>query len=101
MKKFLEFEQSEYKRRLACIQDKMGRDGLSALLLTWRENFRYVTGIYSEIWINLSRPFACWVRSSGDPIVVVADIELAASRANSWLSDLRSYPSNWIAKGPL
>ncbi len=101
MTKYLQFEPAEYKSRLRSIQSRMEERGIDAMLVSWRENFRYLTGIDTEIWVNTSRPLAAWIPRSGRPVPIVADLERDDALVTSWLDDIRSYPSDWAPRGPV
>ncbi|MFQ5872290.1 MAG: M24 family metallopeptidase [Dehalococcoidia bacterium] len=97
--KFPEFPQAEYERRLSEIQRHLQENQIDALLVTSKENFRYITGFYTERWLNLSRPRICWLPKEGQPILVVSDADETDARATSWIEDIRSY-AGWAAEGP-
>ncbi len=99
MSKHLQFSVDDYRARIAALQDQMAHRGIDAILVSSQANFQYLTGIQTEVWVNLSRPMAVWVPSAGLPIAVTADIEHADACITSWLDDVRSYPSDWAPRG--
>jgi len=97
--KYAEFPKSEYENRCAKIQQRMGEEDIDAVLVTSEENFRYITGFYTEYWINLSRPMACWIPKEGEPILIMADIEEYDARETSWIENIQCF-SEWSSSGP-
>ncbi len=86
------FDRAEYVARVARAQDLMAQAGLAALLLTTEPEIRYFTGFLTRFWESPSRPWFVVVPASGDPVAVIPSIG-AALMAQTWITDIRSWPA--------
>lgn len=86
------FTSQEFEARVERAQAIMRHHKLDAVLVTTPANFRYFTGWDSEFWITPTRPFFLIVPLDGLPIAVVPEIG-AASIANTWINDIRTWPA--------
>lgn len=86
------FERGEYAARLGRAQVAMERVGLGAILLTTEPDIRYFTGYLTRFWESPSRPWFLVVPLSGDPVAVIPSIG-AALMAQTWISDIRTWPA--------
>ena len=96
---FPEFPREEYQARLAKLQESMAAEGMDALLIAAEQNYRYLTGHYTETWLNPSRPMACWLPSDGEPVLVVCETEEEWARTTSWVQDIRVYAGLSVGPG--
>lgn len=94
--KELEFEVSEYERRLSAIQKAMHTDRLDAILITSEDHFRYFTGWHSPTWSNLTRPRYAVLPRVGPMVLIVPLSNTIISERTSWVTDVRT----WIAPCP-
>ncbi len=86
------FARGEYAARLARAQVAMDRAGLGAILLTTEPEIRYFTGYLTRFWESPSRPWFLVVPLSGAPVAVIPSIG-AALMAQTWISDIRTWPA--------
>ena len=68
------FCESEFKRRLAMLQNIMIRRNLGAVLFTSESEIRYFTGFMTQFWQSPTRPWYLIILSSGSPIAVIPTI---------------------------
>ncbi len=61
-KAHLPFSESEYKRRLGCLQARMNSDGIDVVLLSSMHNIAYFTGF---LYCTFGRPYAAVITLSG------------------------------------
>ena len=73
------------------MQSCMRRDGIDFVLFCSEPNYRYLTGHYTETWLNPARPMAVWVPLEGAPLAVICESERQWFGQTSWLSDAWSY----------
>lgn len=85
----LEFEISEYQRRLDAAQALMAEKGYDALLLTTYNNFRYFTGHTTHRWMQWTAPTFAVVPRKGRPIALVPGIEAGRIGTNPWIAEFR------------
>ncbi|MBV9634287.1 MAG: aminopeptidase P family protein [Methylobacteriaceae bacterium] len=81
------------EKRLVEVQLALGRAGIDALFVTAEDNFRYLTGFECPTWINAARPRYCIVPAKGDLILIVPTTNLSATRATTWVQDIRTWVS--------
>jgi Xaa-Pro aminopeptidase len=62
------------------------------VFLTIEPEFRYFSGFRSQFWESPTRPWFLVIPASGKPIAVVPEIG-AAGMYQTWLDDIRSWPS--------
>src|SRR5262245_34494515 len=86
-----DFSRKEYEGRLEGLQEQMGARDIDALLVCDKENYRYITGHITEFYFNKARVPMAWVTRSGEPVLVVQEVERLWAQEVSWCSDVRSY----------
>lgn len=82
MKMTLAFPESEFVARLDKVRDALGRAELDALVVTVPENICYLSGFWTPGYHVFQ---ALVVRRSGDPFLVVRNIEVDSVRTKSWI----------------
>lgn len=92
----LVFPASEYRARVARLQEHMGMDGIDALLLTTPADVFYVTGFLTRFWESPARPWFIVLPASGAPVAVIPAIG-ADLMGRTWIADIRT----WIAPDPV
>ena len=96
---FSEFPKHEYESRLNKIQNLMGEEGIDVLLITAKQNYRYITGHYTETWLNPSRPVSCWVPREGEPVLMICESEEGNVGETSWIKEIRTYAGLSVGPG--
>jgi Xaa-Pro aminopeptidase len=86
------FNADEFGRRLSRAQDIMRRHDFDALLFTTPHNFRWATGFASQFWESPTRPWFIILPAGGEPVAVIPEIG-APNMAETWISDIRSWPA--------
>ncbi|MGH1483546.1 MAG: M24 family metallopeptidase [Geminicoccales bacterium] len=86
------FDADEFGRRLSRAQDIMRRHDFDALLFTTPHNFRWATGFASQFWESPTRPWFVILPAGGEPVAVIPEIG-APNMAETWISDIRSWPA--------
>lgn len=86
------FERAEFEQRTARLQDAMAAQRIDAVFFCTEPEFRYFSGFKSQFWESPTRPWFLVVPASGRPIAVVPQIG-AAGFAETWIDDVRSWPS--------
>jgi Xaa-Pro aminopeptidase len=94
------FPASEYRHRVARLQQAMagaGLDGagLDGLLLTCPADVFYVTGFLTRFWESPARPWFVMVPVAGDPVAVIPAIG-AELMGRTWMAHIRT----WDAPDP-
>jgi Xaa-Pro dipeptidase len=92
----LEFELSEYERRLAAAQTLMEQRGLDAIVITSEDHFRYFTGFHSPTWVNLTRPRYAVLPRKGGIVLIIPTSNMIIAERTSWARDVRC----WVAPRP-
>ena len=87
---------SEYIERVRYLQEELSRQRLDGLFITSEDNFRYFTGFFSPVWINLTRPRYCIIPTTGEPCIISASSNVTIVERTSWVADVRS----WVAPNP-
>jgi Xaa-Pro dipeptidase len=82
--KDLLFEPAEYAARLAKVRTEMDRRGLDVMVTHTAQNIFYVTGHYT---FAISNYQCAIIPRTGDPIVLVRDLESGNARTMSWVGD--------------
>ncbi|XHM74927.1 Xaa-Pro peptidase family protein (plasmid) [Mesorhizobium sp. ANAO-SY3R2] len=82
------FPAAEFRQRIALIQKALRPTGADALLLTGPENIFWATGRQTAGYFAFQ---ALVVPLSGEPILLVRQLEMTGARASTWLSDLRAW----------
>jgi Xaa-Pro aminopeptidase len=86
-----EFPIEEYELRWTRAQAKMAEQGLDALFMTERTNFRYFTGSQTRQFNNKQRPMVVILPAKGKPTLMIYSLEEAKARAETWVDDIRGY----------
>lgn len=86
------FPRSEFESRLSRAQKLMNRHSIDALLLTTEPEVRYFSGFLTQFWQSPTRPWFMVVPLQGKPIAVIPEIG-ADHMANTWIEDIRTWPS--------
>jgi Xaa-Pro dipeptidase len=89
--KFLDFPESEYKRRHEAAKTLMSERRIDALLITTKENLIYFTGYRTDLYDSKFRPFICILPCSGEPVMLVPDLERWGCVQSTWIKDVRHY----------
>ncbi|MFV1991250.1 MAG: aminopeptidase P family N-terminal domain-containing protein [Acidimicrobiales bacterium] len=97
---FLDFEVDEYKDRLARTQNKMAEQGLDGLVVTDESNIIYLTGNSTILYSSKFRPFIAVIPQSGNPTLVLPNLEVGIGRKTSWLEDVRGWGQGRYADAP-
>ena len=100
----LDFPQAEYERRVARIQELMGRDGLDAMILyggtTSESNVRYVSG-FTSFWGDS----LVLVPARGAPVLTTNAIfhgePMHSNIQSTWLEDIRPLLNRHSTANPL
>lgn len=79
------FPREEYEARVTRLQDAMDKLGCEILLLTTKENIRYVTGYTSWYLSSNFRPVICLVPNRGKPVLVLRILEKYNVEITSWI----------------
>lgn len=80
------FPSSEFAGRVRALQNAFRPSGADALLLTGPENIFWTTGRQTAGYFAFQ---ALIVPTSGDPILLVRELELTGARVATWLHDIR------------
>jgi Xaa-Pro aminopeptidase len=86
------FPDSEFESRLSRAQKLMERHDIDALLLTTEPEVRYFSGFLTQFWQSPTRPWFMVVPLQGKPVAVIPEIG-ANHMANTWIEDIRTWPS--------
>ncbi len=89
-KSSLVFPSSEFRGRVAWLQEKMAAENLEALLLTTPADIFYVTGFLTRFWESPARPWFVIVPASGEPIAIIPSIGLDLM-SRTWIEDIRTW----------
>ena len=89
--KFLDFPESEYKRRYDAVKKLMSARGIQALLISGRENLIYFTGYRTELYASKFRPFVGILPLDGEPVMLVPDLERWGCVQTTWIRDVRHW----------
>ncbi|MCB1447858.1 MAG: aminopeptidase P family protein [Rhizobiaceae bacterium] len=82
------FPAGEFARRVALIREALRPTGADALLLTGPENIFWATGRQTAGYFAFQ---ALVVPLSGEPVLLVRQLEMTGARASTWLSDIRAW----------
>lgn len=88
---FLDFPESEYRRRYDAAKKLMQEKNIDALLLTGKENLIYFTGYRTELYASKFRPFIGILPLDKDPVMLVPDLELFGCTQTTWIKDVRHW----------
>lgn len=86
-----DFPQAEFERRWANAQALMDKDGLDAIFVTEKTNYRYFTGSQTIQFNNKQRPMTFILPKRGSPAMIVYGLEAGLVREETWVDDVRSY----------
>jgi Xaa-Pro aminopeptidase len=92
----LKFSREEYSSRLEKLRGLMDRNGLDAVVVTNHQNVNYFAGITSILagipgGYGTVRPLIVVLPKNLEPTVIVQFTDEGNARANSWISDVRSW----------
>jgi Xaa-Pro dipeptidase len=79
----LDFPIAEYRQRLHRAQEKMSKHGLPVIILHQPENIPYLSGFYTTGYFSYH---ALVVPASGDPVLVLRDMEVPSAKSTSWVT---------------
>lgn len=86
-----DFPKEEFAARWERIQALMERDGLDAVFVTERTNYRYFTGSQTIQFNNKQRPMTVVLPRRGKPVMMVYGLEAQLVRDETWVEDVRGY----------
>lgn len=86
------FGRGEFETRVSRLQAEMAAHALDAVVLTTPHNIRWACGFDSQFWESPTRPWFLVVPADGELVAVVPEIG-APRFAETWVSDVRSWPS--------
>ena len=86
------FTREEFVARTEAAQAHMAESGLSALLVCTEPEVRYFTGFHTLFWLSPTRPWFVVIPRDGTPVAVIPQIG-AASMAETWIEDIRTWSS--------
>ncbi|MFB6452912.1 M24 family metallopeptidase [Bradyrhizobium tunisiense] len=84
----MDFSAAEYRARLQRTQEEMAKHDLPVLLLHQPENILYLTGFYTTGYFSYH---ALAVPRSGDPVLILRDMEVPAAHSTSWVKSHTIY----------
>jgi Xaa-Pro dipeptidase len=84
MAKDLLFETAEYQARIAKVREEMDKRGIDLMVTHWAQNIFYLTGHYT---FAISNYQCALIPRTGEPIVIVRDLEAGNSRTRAWVKD--------------
>ncbi len=82
------FPAAEFRQRIANIQKALRSTGVEALLLTGPENIFWTTGRQTAGYFSFQ---ALVVPLSGEPVLLVRQLEMTGAQASTWLTDIRAW----------
>jgi Xaa-Pro dipeptidase len=88
MARELAFTVTEYRQRLARVQEEMRSRGLDLLMVYWPENLYYLTGYHTVGYFGYQVLF---VPGAGDPLFLVRRLERQNVRDLTWLGECEVY----------
>ena len=94
--RFPDFPREEISARQNKARTLMDEKGFDALLLTTENNYRYLSGHWTQFWVSKTRPMFMLLPLKGDPALLVSGAELGVAKSTSWVEDIR--PSSGFAK---
>ncbi len=84
------FSKNEYQRRLEKCQKEMKDACIDVLLLTSEKNIYYLSGYRTSLLRNSNfRLFSLMIFQTGEPVLIVPNLEIGAARIMSWFKDVR------------
>lgn len=97
---FMDFSKEEYQNRLARTQKKMAEQGIDGLVIGDDCNLIYFTGYRTLLFGSKFRPLLAVIPQSGDPTLVLPNLEVGIGKKTSWLSDVRGWGKGLYADAP-
>ncbi len=97
-KRVLDFPKEEYEGRVLKAQELMRERGIDCLLLTQFENLYYFTGYIT--WLirtSKHRPSIALLPASGNPVLIIPELEIPAAEMVTWSDDIRGWSSNYVS----
>jgi Xaa-Pro aminopeptidase len=91
------FPKEEYERRWERARTLMKDHALDALLVTEANNFTYLSGGHGDF--SFSRPTVMILPQKGQAVMIVHEFFEPSQRRESWINEIRSYPS--ITSAPI
>lgn len=97
---FLDFSVAEYRDRLARTQQQMRDRNIDGMVLSDASNLIYLTGYRTILFASKFRPFLTVVPQSGDPTLILPNLEVGIGRKAAWVSDVRGWGKGLYADAP-
>ncbi len=97
---FLDFPIEEYQSRLAKIQKIMADNKVDGLVLTDPSNLIYFTGYRTILYASKFRPFLAVIPQSGEPVLVLPNLEVGDGVKTAWVKDVRGWGKGLNAIAP-
>ncbi len=91
MVKFSDFDKSEYRIRCQRVKKLMHEEKLDVLLVTSENNFRYLSGFWTQFWLSHSRPKVMLFAANKPPVLILPSCEVNIAKVTSWIQDIRSW----------
>jgi len=88
--KYADVPYSEWKSRIARVQELMKGNGVDCLTVWMRENLRYFFGFQSIHWYTHSiQPAVGIIPANGEPILIVPGLFQGVAEGTCWARDIR------------
>ncbi|MBZ9910420.1 MULTISPECIES: M24 family metallopeptidase [Mesorhizobium] len=84
----MNFPAEEYRARVQRTQEEMVKHDLPVLLLHQPENIYYLSGLHGVGYFSYH---ALAVPGSGDPVLILRDVEVPAAQSTSWVKSHATY----------
>lgn len=93
------FPKKEYEDRLKKCQNEMKNAGIDVMFLSAEKNIYYFTGYRTSLLRNSNfRLFQLVIFQTGEPVLIVPNLELPAAKLMSWFNDVRSWgPGGFVS----
>lgn len=91
MQKYLSFTVDEYLERARKIVKRMGEQGMDGMVFTKAANLMYFTGYTTTLYNSQFRPFLAVFPASGDPVLIVPNLEYGGAVKTTWIEDVRMW----------
>jgi Xaa-Pro aminopeptidase len=88
---FPDFPKEEYEKRRINARKLMAQAGLQALFVTSEIHYRYLTGHWTQMFLNRSRVMFAVFGLHNDPILIVPEAEKGGAEQTAWTTDIRTY----------
>lgn len=89
MKKYLLFDEVEYRARDTKAREYMDKAGLDVCVFTKDTDLIYFSGYLTYIYNSDFRPLIYVLPKVGDPVLIVPALEYGGACKTSWVSDVR------------